>query len=187
MPPNRILALPLLVLPALLLSGCAGTPAHQGDDPAEVARTSLTAVGDEAPLFTAPLLGGGTFDLAAHRGEVVLVNLFATWCPPCIAEMPRLQAEVRERFGDDGFAMVSVAREEGADVVAPFVRKHGASWPFALDTDRSVFAKYAEAFIPRSYVLDRAGCIVFQSQGYEEAEFARMVEVIAAELARPVP
>lgn len=184
MTPRRSLVPPLMLL---LLSACAGTPAHQGDDPAEVARTSLTAVGDEAPLFTAPLLGGGAFDLAAHRGEVVLVNFFATWCPPCIAEMPRLQAEVWERFAGEGFAMVSVAREEGADVVAPFVQKHGAGWPFALDTDRGVFARYAEAFIPRSYVLDRAGRIVFQSQGYEEAEFARMVEVIADLLAPPAP
>ncbi|MBE0565610.1 MAG: TlpA family protein disulfide reductase [Krumholzibacteria bacterium] len=184
MTPRRIFALPLLLLS---LSNCAGTPAPRGDDPAEVARTSLTVVGDEAPLFTAPLLDGGTFDLAAQRGKVVLVNFFATWCPPCIAEMPHLQRDVWERFGGEGFAMVSVAREEGADVVAPFVRKHGAGWPCALDTDRSVFARYAEAFIPRSYVLDRNGRIAFQAQGYEEAEFARMVEVIADLLAQPAP
>jgi peroxiredoxin len=181
---RRILALAAL---PLLLSACAGKPAA-GDDPAAVAGATLVAVGDEAPAFTAPLLGGGAFDLAAQRGKVALVVFFATWCPPCQAEMPHLQQQVWERFGGrDDFAMVSVAREETAEVVAPFVQKHGAGWPFALDADRSVFAKYAEAYIPRSFVVDRAGRVVLQTQGYEEAEFAHMVEVLAAELDKTAP
>jgi thiol-disulfide isomerase/thioredoxin len=150
-----------------------------------VAKATLTAVGDLAPAFTVPLVDGGTFDLEAQRGKVVLVNFFATWCPPCKEEMPQLQSAVWERFAGEGFAMVSVAREEGADVVTPFIAKYGAGWPFALDGDRSVFARWADAFIPRNYVLDRGGRIVFQGHGYEEAEFARMVAVIAAELAKP--
>ena len=82
-------------------------------------------------------------------------------------------------------AMISVAREETPDVVQPFIAQYGAGWPFAVDPDRTVFAAYAEAFIPRNYVVDRTGRIVFQSQGYEEGEFAAMVDVIARELAQP--
>jgi len=182
--PLQRTALAACALAALLLTGCGGTKPAAGDDPAEVARTSLTAVGDEAPAFTAPLLGGGTFDLAAVRGRIVLVNFFATWCPPCQAEMPHLQAQVWERFGaDPGFAMVSVAREETPEIVAPFVAKYGAGWPFAVDVDRTVYARYAEAYIPRSYVINREGRIVLQTQGYEEAEFAAMVAAIEGLLA----
>ncbi len=178
---RRPLALLLLLL---LLPACAGTG---GDDPAEVARTTLTQVGQPAPPFTVPLLDGGVFDLEAQRGKVVLVNFFATWCPPCVAEMPHLQTAVWERFAGDGFAMISIARQESAEVVAPFVQKHDAGWPFGLDGDRSAYAKYADAFIPRSYVIDRTGAIVFQGSGFEQDEFDRMVAVIAAELAKPAP
>ena len=169
----------------LFAGGCIGTCGHSGDDPAEVARTTLTAVGDVAPDFTVPLVSGGDFDLAAQRGKVVLVNFFATWCPPCREEMPHLQSEVWERFQGDGFAMVSVSRQETADVVAPFVAQYGAGWPFALDHDRAAFAAYAEAYIPRTYVIDRAGRIAYQSSGFDKKEFAAMIDVIAQELARP--
>jgi len=175
-----------LLLPLLLsLAACAGGGAHTGDDPAEVAKATLTKVGDLAPEFTVPLLGGGRFDLAEQRGKVVLVNFFATWCPPCREEMPHLQDEVWERFAGGDFAMISVDREEEADKVAPFVKDHGAGWLFGLDEHREVFARYATGYIPRTYVIDRDGRIVFQGQGYGKDEFARMVRVIEQQLAKP--
>ncbi len=174
-----------LLLPLLLsLAACAGG-GHTGDDPAAVAKATLTRVGDLAPDFAVPLVGGGRFDLAEQRGKVVLVNFFATWCPPCRQEMPELQRQVWERFAGGDFAMISVDREEGADKVAPFVKDHGAGWLFGLDEQREVFARYASGYIPRSYVIDRDGRIVFQGQGYEKDEFARMVRVIAQQLAKP--
>ena len=144
--------------------------------------TTLTQVGQMAPDFVVSTLDGGAFSLSANRGKVVLINWFATWCGPCIEEMPHLEKEVWARFKGDDFAMVSVAREETLQVVKPFVEKHGATWPFALDPHRKVFAAYAEAFIPRNYVIDREGRIVFQSQGFEKDDFEAMIDLIAREL-----
>ena len=141
----RSLRLVLFAL-LLLLSACAGS--HAGDDPAEVAKTTLVHAGDAAPDFTLPTMDRGGFTLSDHRGKVVLVNFFATWCPPCQAEMPHLKDRILKRFGGGDFVLVSVAREEGADVVAPFMKKYGADWEFALDEKRAAFAKYASPTSP---------------------------------------
>ena len=169
---------PLFLLPVLLLVACAGS----GPSPEA---TTLVHSADPAPAFRLETVGGGTFDLAAHQGKVVLVNFFTTWCPPCQEEMPHLKAQIWEVFGDNAeFAMVSVAREETVTEVAPFMEKYGATWPFALDTKRVAFKKYADAFIPRNFVVDRSGVVIYQSSGYEEPDFAAMLKVIEGELGR---
>lgn len=172
----------LLCVPALAHADEEEDKDHQ--DPADkVAESTLVRVGDAAPAFVSGLLGGGEFDLAAQKGKVVLVNWFATWCPPCKAEMPHLEKEVWQRFRDDEeFAMVSVAREESAKEVGPFVVEYKVTWPFALDPKREAYAKYATAYIPRNVVVDRTGTVIYQSQGFERADFDAMIEVIAAEL-----
>ena len=177
---NRTLTI-ILVLCLVLLVGC-GQKEKAEPTPEE---TNLAEVGQKAPDFTVQTLDGGTFSLSDHRGKVVLVNWFATWCGPCKQEMPHLQKEVWERFRGEDFAMVSVAREETLQIVQPFVVKYQATWPFALDPERKAYAKYAEAFIPRNYVIDRDGKILFQSQGYEPEEFAEMVRAIPKALDRP--
>ena len=166
-----------LILALTLLAACG----DKKDEPS-VEETTLTRIGQKAPDFTVATLDGGAFSLSDHGGRVVLVNWFATWCPPCIEEMPHLQKEVWGKFRGTDFAMVSIAREETLQIVRPFVLEHELTWPFALDPQREAYAKYAEAFIPRTQVIDREGTILFQSQGFEKEEFAAMIEVIRKEI-----
>ena len=98
--------------------------------------------------------------------------------------MPHLKERVWAEFGSNpDFVMISVSREEDAAKVAPFVAERGLPWVIGLDTDRSAYALYAEAYIPRNHVIGRDGSIVFQSEGFEEPEFAAMITAIAAALA----
>jgi len=168
----------LLLSLMLLVAGCAGT--SSGPSPEEA---TLTEVGQMAPDFSVATMDGETFTLGEQKGKVVLINWFATWCPPCQEEMPHLQKEVWDVFqGHDDFVMVSVAREETAQEVGPFLTKYAVTWPFLLDTDRTAYANYAEAFIPRNHVIDRQGRIIFQSNGFEMPEFREMIAIIEGEL-----
>jgi len=151
--------------------------------PRTPAEATLTEVGQPAPDFTVTTLDGQEFTLSDQKNKLVLINWFATWCPPCKEEMPRLQKEVWEEFGPRGLVMISVAREEKTEIVAPFVEKRALTWTFAVDPERKAYANYAEAYIPRNTLVGPDGMIIFQSEGFEKEDFQAMITAIAEALA----
>jgi peroxiredoxin len=145
---------------------------------------TYTKVGSPVPQFKVTMLDGKLFDVAALKGKVIVLNLWATWCGPCKQEMPRLESEVWKNSKPTDFAMVAIAREETNDKIAPFRKSNGYTFPMAADPDRSVFKRFASAGIPRTYVIGRDGVIKFQSLGYTETEFDKLKAVLKSELER---
>jgi thiol-disulfide isomerase/thioredoxin len=107
----------------------------------------------ELDLFT---LDGAPVSLSDHRGSVVLVNLWATWCPPCRQEMPTLQA-FYEKYKSDGFVLIAIDQEETRGVVKPFVDEFKLTFPIWLDKNYLAQKEFKTMSLPSSYVVDRDG------------------------------
>ena len=111
--------------------------------------------------FTLPDLQGNSWHLKGLRGKIVLVNFWATWCPPCRKEMPDLQA-LYEKYKDQGFVILAISDEESAKVT-PFISEHKIGYPILLDPGRKVNDSFFVQGIPKSFVFDRGGKLVAQS------------------------
>ncbi|MEN9934063.1 MAG: hypothetical protein RLZZ387_642 [Chloroflexota bacterium] len=111
-----------------------------------------------APDFTLAALDGSEVRLASLRGQVVLVNVWATWCPPCRAEMPAIQATYDEYRGQ-GFTVLAVNFKEDARTVAAYLEEHRLTFPALLDVDGSVGSVYQARGLPSSFFVDRRGVI----------------------------
>jgi peroxiredoxin len=146
---------------------------------------SHTRVGQQMPAFSFSTLDGKKLSIEELKGKVVYVNFWATWCPPCLAEMPRMEREIWQKYkSSPDFYMVAIAREQTVEEITPFLRQNRLTFPAAPDPEREVYKLFGNGGIPRSYVVGRDGRILFQSVGYEAGEFARLKSAIAKALAK---
>jgi peroxiredoxin len=109
-----------------------------------------------AEEFTLPTPGGGTFKLSEHRGKVVMVNFWATWCPPCLEEMPAMERLYRQHK-DAGFTLVAVSVDADPKKVTPFVTEHKLTFPIGLDPKMGLANGYAVRALPSSFIVGRDG------------------------------
>ena len=109
-----------------------------------------------APDLALVDLAGNRVSLGDYRGSVVLVNLWATWCPPCREEMPTLKA-FYERYKANGFVLIAIDQEETLEVVEPFVKEFALTFPVWLDIDYQAQRQFNTMNLPSSYVIDRNG------------------------------
>ena len=111
-----------------------------------------------APDFALTSIAGSEVQLSQLAGQVVLINVWATWCPPCRAEMPAIQAAY-EQYRDQGFTVLAVNQQEDARTVAAYLRDEGLTFTALLDEDGSVSTAYQARVLPSSFFVDRRGVI----------------------------
>jgi peroxiredoxin len=148
-------AIPVLCLLALGLAGCAGR---------ESGPSGGLGVGQPAPDFTLESLSGDQVSLSDFRGQVVLLNLWATWCPSCKTEIPVLEAAY-QAHKQDGLVVLGIDVGESAAAVQPFVAQAGMTYPVLLDGERSLLGKYRALGLPVSIVIDGNGLVRARSSG----------------------
>ncbi len=163
---NAALALSLIAVAVGVLVWAA----RQSTRPvSETARRDADRQGVAAPAFTLPTADGQPVSLADYRGRVILVNFWATWCPPCVAELPTLNAFYQARQAE-GFVVIAVNDQETPAAVQAFVSENHLSFPVALDRNETVMAAYDVRALPVSIIIDRAGNIRTIHRGEISAE-----------------
>jgi len=141
----KVILLIILTL-GLLIASCSG------------GTEQVATAGSQAPDFQLLNLDGQPVSLSNLRGKPVLVNFWATWCPPCRAEMPFIQEIFRE-WSDAGLVILAIDIGENPSTVKGFMESYGFSFPVLLDTSRDVALKYNVRGIPTTFFIDKNGII----------------------------
>lgn len=156
--PRPILLAPLLLVLAL---GCREAPharpaAHDAPAGPVAAAPDTTYAHPSAPGFTRPTLSGDAFRLSDQRGEIVVLNFWATWCGPCRVEIPDFVQLQQELEGDVQFVGVSLD-EQGFTAVRPFAERMNINYPLVTATDRIARAYGGIPYLPMTFIIDQQG------------------------------
>jgi len=169
------LFLSLLFVLFLFLLGCSSPT--ETDTKTQIASEPLEQVDpNSAPLypakkeakakdFTATLTSGDTFQLSDYHGQVIVMNIWATWCTPCHDETPDF-VDLFNKYKDQGLTILGVSiDEQGKSVVEPFMNKYNVNYPMIID-DGTIMDKYGPTMgIPTNYIIDKQGNLRYFSVG----------------------
>jgi thiol-disulfide isomerase/thioredoxin len=161
----------MLLLPAWALS-----PAVAAD-----AADLLDPMPDKpvAPAFELQGPDDATYALSQWRGQPVIVNFWATWCPPCRAEMPSME-RAWAQLKDEGVALIAINAGESKEEIAAFLEQVPVSFPLPMDTDMSVVQSWPMTGLPTTFVVDPEGRLVYRAQGEREWDEPGLLDLVRA-------
>ncbi|HEY9028721.1 MAG TPA: TlpA disulfide reductase family protein [Burkholderiaceae bacterium] len=144
---------------------------------APIAAGAVAATGSRAPDFTLRSSDGRNVRLEELRGQVVLVNFWATWCGPCREEMPHLNA-LYDKYRKSGVVLLGVNIDDDPATALATAGKLGVSFPVLLDTDKKVSKLYDLSTMPSTVVIDRDGKLRYVHRGYREGTEAEYEQTL---------
>ena len=142
-------------------------------------------VGQPLPDFTLSDMNGEPVRLAALRGKVVFINVWTTWCPPCIEEMPTIQ-RLYEELHPKGLEVLAINMDAlGRQTVEPFLDKRHLTFPVLLDPESQTERLYQTAGVPESFIVDKAGLLVEKIIGPRDWAHPQIIALFERLLAAP--
>lgn len=143
--------------------------------------STLINKGDMAPDFVVGMLDGQKVKLHDLKGKVVLLNFWATWCAPCMKEFYEFPDKIIKPFSSNKFVLLPISRGEQLDVVRTKMEQlktKGIVFNVGLDSSQDIYKQYASNFIPRNFLIDQNGKVVYTSVGYSKSKLNELVEKI---------
>ncbi|MFZ5915870.1 MAG: TlpA family protein disulfide reductase [Chloroflexota bacterium] len=148
----------LFLMVFTLIAGIGWIVATRVTDSTQAGLPPAPQVGHPAPDFSLQTVDGETVTLGALQGQPVLLNFWATWCPPCRAEMPHIQ-QVWQAYQADGLIVLAVDEQESAQTVGQFAAGLGLTFPLLLDVTGEVGNDFQVRALPTSFFIDRQGIV----------------------------
>ncbi len=172
-----ITAIAVFILGYLFIGNANGKSVPSTPVKAAVAAPDNSDKNPSAPDFTLPDLEGNQLSLSDYKDKVIFINFWATWCPPCRAEIPYF-IDLVNQYGDDGFVVLGIALDPREfDKVAPFVEQMNINYPVVLDKNGVQNLYGGIGSIPTTFVVNRNGEVVDQIVGSRpKAEFERIIK-----------
>ncbi len=178
---KQIVTFAVTILIAFTLIACASDKKSNQSKTQETKTmsTAQSSSSNKAPSFTLMDSEGNDLSLSDYAGKVIILDFWATWCPPCRAEIPTF-VELQNEYGENGLQVIGVSVDQnGWSVVKPFMEEYMINYPIVLLTDHDIYNAYQELLppnqrggIPFTFILDKEGNITEQHVGYKEkAEF----------------
>ena len=144
---------------------------------APVGQAAMPKVGTVAPDFTLKSSNGKNLRLSEHRGEVVMINFWATWCGPCREEMPLLN-RLHEKYRKAGFTLLGVNVDDKPQAAKDMARQLGIGFPVLFDSDKQLSRRYDIDAMPSTLLIDRDGKVRYIHRGYRPGDETRYEEKI---------
>ncbi len=137
--------------------------------------------GQKAPEFSLKDTKGNTVTLSSLKGKVVLLNFWATWCPPCKAEMPAM-SRLSQLLQNKGLAVIAISTDRSPQDVTKYLRENPVSFPVLLDPDLQVSkSSYKVFMVPTTFLIDKRGIIIrkyFSEQDWTKPEIMKEIEAL---------
>lgn len=141
----------------------------------------ITKVGQEVPEFSFKTIDEKSYRISELKGKTVLLVFFATWCAPCMKELPLIETEIWQKYKSDNFMVIALGRNHSMEEIQKFNKKKRFSFPLAPDPNHEIYGKFFKQYIPRSVLVSKEGKIIYQKQGYKDEDAKKLKELIEKE------